>query len=155
IYIDEVIAGLLALAMDSLPRRNDGLDATFVLAGPETLTFGNWLRLLRRAHTGKRILFLPIPLSAALLVCDFSHFVPFFPKVDRERVLGLAGTEPMDSANDLEALHVEIVAPMQRLTSPRSQRKRVIAEAIAMLSYVSGNRTLPRAAVARLVRGIE
>jgi nucleoside-diphosphate-sugar epimerase len=155
IYIDEVVAALLSLAIDPLPRRDGVSAATYVLAGPETITFGNWLRMLRRAHTGKRILLLPIPLWMALFACDLARLLPFISTVNRERVLGLASTEPMDAALDLAALHIDIDPPMKRLNLLRSDRRRIIVEAIAMLAYVSGKQAPPRAAVARLVRGIE
>jgi hypothetical protein len=61
----------------------------------------------------------------------------------------------MDSVLDLAALHIDIDPPMKRLHLLPSDRRRIIVEAVAMLAYVSGKRAPPRAAVARLVRGIE
>jgi hypothetical protein len=76
------------------------------------------------------------------------------PTVDRERVLGLAGTEPMDSASDLAALGIEVTGSATRLGLHRSARRRHTAEAVAMLRYTSGRSRLPPSAVARLLRGI-
>lgn len=154
IYLDEVCQGLLALALEPLPPPADGLNSRFVLAGPEPMAFGNWLRLLRRAHTGKGIVFIPLPMRAALAACDLTRILPFVPTINRERVLGLAGTAPMGSAHDLAALKVAIFSPEKRLASLPSERRRIIAESMAMLSYVAGRR-LTTAAVARLVRGID
>ena len=155
IYIDEVVAGLLSLAAGPLPQRDGGLSNVFVLAGPEPITFETWIRLVRRSQTGKQIWLVPIPLQAALIACDFSRLIPFFPTVSRERVLGLVGTEPMSSAIDVAALHIRIVPPINRLLSLRAEHKQIIAEAMAMLAYVSGKQVPPKATVVRLVRGIE
>jgi nucleoside-diphosphate-sugar epimerase len=155
IYIDEVVEGLLALAMNPLPRRNGTSTAIYVLAGPNPCAFGDWLRLLRRMHTGKRLILLPVPMWVALLACNMTRLVPFVPTINRERVLGLAGTAPIDSAADLEALHVKVACPRQRFQKMRAERRRLAAEAAAMLSYVSGSRISSKAAVARLISGID
>jgi nucleoside-diphosphate-sugar epimerase len=152
IHLDEVVAGLLALANGPCPPGGDASAAVSVLAGPVPVSFGDWLRILRRSHTGKGLLLLPIPLRMALLACELTRLLPFVPTVERERILGLAGTSPMESARDLAALGVEVVAPARRLATLRTARRQMIAEARSMLSYVSGRRIPPRAAVARLVR---
>ena len=155
IYLDEVVAGLLALATGPAPSRDGIADGISVLAGPAPVTFGEWLRMLRRSHTGKGLALLPIPAWMALLACDLTRLVPFAPTVDRERVLGLLGTSPMESAHDLAALGVEIIPPARRLAALRSVRMQIIAEARAMLSYVSGENRPPKAAIARLVRAFD
>ena len=154
IHLDEVCAALLALAIDPLPPRDGISPRTFVLAAPEPVTFGDWLRLLRFAQTGKRLLLVPVPTWSALFACDLSRFVPFAPTIGRERVLGLSGTAPMDSRADLAALKISVVAPSEGLASIRPVRRRKVAEAIAMLSYVAGHRITSAAAIARLIRGI-
>jgi nucleoside-diphosphate-sugar epimerase len=155
IHLDEVVEGLLALASRPAPSRGGIPVGISVLAGPDPITFGNWLRLLRRAHTGKGLVLLPVPVWMALLGCDLTRLVPFVPTIDRERVLGLVGTSPMESANDLAALGIEIIPPTRRLVARRTARMRLIAEARAMLSYVSGEHTPPKAAIARLVRAFD
>jgi nucleoside-diphosphate-sugar epimerase len=152
IHLDEVVAGLLALANGPCPPSGNATTAISVLAGPVPISFGDWLRMLRRSHTGKGLVLLPIPLWMALVACELTRLVPFVPTVDRERILGLAGTSPMESARDLAALGVEVVAPVRRLATLRAARRQMIAEARSMLSYVSGRRIPPRAAIARLVR---
>ena len=79
--------------------------------------------------------------------------MPFIPTVDRERVLGLVGTSPMESSGDLAALGIEIVPPAKQFAA--SMRRQMIAEARAMLSYVSGERMPPTPAIARLVRAFD
>lgn len=155
IHLDEVVAGLLALANGPCAPGGDATTAVSVLAGPVPISFGDWLRILRRAHTGKGLVLLPIPLWVALGACELTRLLPFVPTVDRERILGLAGTSPMESARDLAALGVEVVAPSRRLATSRAARRQMIAEARSMLSYVSGQRIPPRAAIARLVRAFD
>jgi NADH dehydrogenase len=91
----------------------------------------------------------------ALLGCDLTRLVPLVPTIDRERVLGLVGTSPMDSATDLTALDVEIISPTTRFGALRALRMQTIAEAKAMLSYVSGVSLPPKAATVRLVRALD
>ncbi|MGA2128890.1 MAG: NAD(P)-dependent oxidoreductase [Xanthobacteraceae bacterium] len=155
IHVDEVCAGLLALALDPLPQRDGRASATWVLAGPRPVRFADFLRMLRRAQTGGSIILVPIPTWAALLACDLTRLIPLVPTVDRERVLGLAGTRPMDSAADLAALGIEVADPALRLGFCRPARRRHTAEAVAMLRYMSGRSRLPASAIARLLRGID
>jgi NADH dehydrogenase len=152
IHIDELVAGLFALAIRSDATREVGSKPILVLAGPTPITFGHWLKTLRWAHTRKRILLIPVPLRAALLACDLTRFVKFMPRIDRERVLGLVGTAPMQSADDLAALGLEIKPPSERLRTLRVERHRLVREAAVMLTYVSGERYPRRSAVSRLVR---
>lgn len=154
IHVDEVCAALLALAIDPLPRRDGVASAVWVVAGPEPVTVGKWLHILRFAHTGKRIALVPIPLSVALFGCYLSRIIPFVPTIDRERILGLAGKNWFESSADLELLKVGVIAPEKRLASLRSARRRRVAEAIAMLSYVAGRPISSPKPVARLLRGI-
>jgi nucleoside-diphosphate-sugar epimerase len=149
IHLDEVCDGLLRLALDP-PASGD----TFVLGSPRTVTFGEWLRILRRARTGRRLLLVPIPMQAALLACDATQVVPFGPTVSRERVLGLAGAAPMDSAADLAALGIVPRDPEQALSATPAARQRIVAEAAAMLSYVAGRRIDAPDAIERLVQAI-
>jgi nucleoside-diphosphate-sugar epimerase len=151
IHLDEVVDGLLAMARGPCPPGRDPPAAISVLAGPIPITFGGWLKMLRRSHTGKGLLLLPVSQGIALLACDLTRLLPLVPSVDRERILGLAGTSPMESARDLAALGIEITQPARRLATLRTPRRQMIAEARGMLAYVSGRRP-PRAASARLVR---
>lgn len=149
IHLDEVCDGLLKLALDP-PATGD----TFVLGSPRTVTFGEWLRILRRARTGRRLLLIPIPMQAALWACDATQLMPFGPKVSRERVYGLAGAAPMDSVADLAALGIMPRDPEIDLASTPAARARLPFEAAAMLHYVAGRRIDDPEAVARLVDAI-
>ena len=155
IHVDEVCRALLTLGGEASPRMKGSLPRTPVIAAPEPITFGDWLRALAFAQAGRRILLLPVPTWFALLACDICRALPFAPKVERERILGLAGTAPMESAADLAALEIWVRPVGEGLASIRQVRRRRIGEAIALLSYVAGRRTASPATVARLVRGID
>jgi NADH dehydrogenase len=154
IHVDELCAALLAIALGSAADRRDDHAGIFILAGETPIAFADWLRLLRRAHTGRPMRLIPVPLWLALVACDLTRLLPFLPPIDRERVLGLAGTNAVANARDLAALGVTIVDPRQRLHATRGARRQAIAEARSLLSYVSGNRQASIAATARLMRGI-
>jgi nucleoside-diphosphate-sugar epimerase len=151
IHLDEVCAGLIEIATGPLAgdRRH-----SCVLAGTPMI-FADWLRLLRRAKTGKALMLVPVPLWAALLACDVTKHVRAVPTVARERVLGLAGTSPMDSEADLRQLGIDVVDPTTRFGLARAERRRLIGEATVMLRYVSGRPISSRQAIAVLVRGID
>ncbi len=121
IHLDEVVRGMLAAA--------DGrATGVLALAGAEQIAFGDVLRALSQAYGGKRLPILPVPLRLALLACDFSALVPLMPTVDRERVLGLAGTERIDSAFDLMRLGVTVEAFAERLAKEPAGRRALLAE---------------------------
>lgn len=149
IHVDEVCAGLMRLALEPPPGQN-----TFVLAGPKPMTFGNWLRTLRRARTGKSMMLVPIPISLALLACDATRLIPFMPSVSRERVLGLAGAAFMDSAADLATLGISARNPFDALALAPAARRRLIADAATMLVYVAGRRARSIGALSRLARAL-
>jgi nucleoside-diphosphate-sugar epimerase len=149
IHVDEVCEGLLRLALDPPSGRD-----TYILAGATPMTFGDWLRTLRLARTGKRMRLVPIPIKAALLACDATRLIPFFPTVSRERVLGLAGAAVMDSAADLAALGIAPRDPFEALAATPAGRRRLIADAATMLSYISGRRIRSFGALSRLTRAL-
>jgi NADH dehydrogenase len=95
---------------------------------------------------------IPVPIELALLACDATTLIPFGPAVSRERVLGLAGAAPMDSAGDLAALGLQLRDPQSALAQTRVAQRRSIAEAAAMLAYVTGRQTRSPGAIIRLAR---
>jgi hypothetical protein len=150
IHVDEVCDGLLALALDPPAERQ-----TVVLAGPVPITFGSWLRMLRRARHGRRLGLIPVPIAFALMACDLSKALPFVPTVERERVLGLAGAAPMPSAADLAALGLSVRDPARALLATPAARRRLIAECRAMLRYVTGTRLRSPKAIIRLAHVVQ
>jgi len=144
IHLDEVCDGLLALALDPPTVRQ-----TVVLAGPVPMTFGNWLRVLRRARHGRRLGLIPVPIAFALMACDLSKAIPFVPTVERERVIGLAGAAPMASAADLAGLPPSSFAarmPFGRRAG--SEIFRALAPALAMATiYFPGRYSANKASL--------
>jgi hypothetical protein len=129
IHLDEVCLGLLRLV--------EGNEVGWLgLASPDSLPFESFLRSLARELHGRRLLVLPVPLRLALLACDALQIVPFGPKVDRERVLGLVGARPMECADHLTSLGINIEPYADRLRREPASRKTVLAEARVMLKYV-------------------
>jgi nucleoside-diphosphate-sugar epimerase len=147
IHVEEVAKALVTLAVDPPAER-----PTVVIAGPEPMRFGAWLRLLRRARHGRRMLLVPVPIRLALAGCDLSKRIPFLPTVERERVLGLAGAAAMPSADDLAALGVSPRDPFPTLMQCRPTRRRLIAESAALLRYVAGAPVRSPGAIIRLAR---
>ncbi len=135
IHLDEVCAGLLALA-----TRPDLSQPVYVLAGPP-MRFGEWLKLLRQAQTGDGMMLLPLPLGPVLALSRLG------PGSIRERLLGLAAASPMDSAASLEALGIVPADPARRLD------ERPAAEGRALLVYM-GARPVTAAMMADLAEGM-
>ncbi len=129
IHLDEVCEGLLGLAAGT----GGGWSG---LAAPSGVPFGSFLRTLARELHGRRLRILPIPLRLALLACDVLGWLPVGPKPDRERILGLAGTRPMNCEAHLRALNLTIAPLTERLRLEPASRKAVLAEGRALLSYV-------------------
>jgi len=140
IHLDEVCLGLLRLV--------EGNEVGWLgLASPYSLPFESFLRTLARELHGRRLLVLPVPLSLALLACDALRLVPFGPKIDRERVLGLVGARQMECADHLTTLGINIEPFAERLRREPVSRKTVLAEGRLMLKYVlrqAPGRALPR-----------
>ena len=157
IHLDEVVRGMLAAA----DRRAGGVLA---LAGPDQVAFGDVLRALSVAFNGKRLPILPIPLRFALLACAVSARLPLIPTIDRERVLGLAGTEPIDSALDLARLGLDVEPLRRRLPREVAGRRALLSEADAFLRHAGIRptsallrryaRAVPEGAIVRPHRGL-
>jgi len=135
IHLDEVCAGLLALA-----TRSDLSQPVYVLAA-SPMRFGSWLRLLRRAQTGGGMALLPLPLGPVLALSRLG------PGTIRERLLGLAAASPMESAASLAALGIVPADPAARLD------ERPAAECRALLTYM-GARPVTAAMEADLAEGM-
>jgi NADH dehydrogenase len=129
IHLDEVCEGLLRLAAGT----GGGWSG---LAAPSGLPFGSFLRSLARELYGRRLPIIPIPLRFALRACDVLDRLPVGPKVDRERILGLAGTRVMDCAAHLQALDLTVAPLTERLRMEPASRKAMLKEAHALLAYV-------------------
>ncbi|TBF02184.1 NAD-dependent epimerase/dehydratase family protein [Rhizobium ruizarguesonis] len=133
IHLDEVAAGLLALATGE-----DQLLQTFVLAQEKPISFAAWLRILRRGQGKGKLHFIPVPLTAALLACRMTKLLPLIPTVDPERVLGLAGAAPMESGESLRLLKLNLSDPATTLAGEFGQtnEEQSRREAEALLRYL-------------------
>ena len=139
IHLDEVCHGLLTLAL-----RRELTDPFYVIGG-EPISFARWLKILRKVQTGGGLVLIPLPLKLMLLACDI---FPFLPK---ERVLGLAAAEPMDSRESLKALNIVPADPLARLQQEEAATDG--GEARALLRYLGA---MPTATMERdLSAGLE
>ncbi len=147
IHLDEVCTGLLKLA--------DGSQTGWVgLAGPRPVRFGVVLQTLARELHGKRLPIVPIPLRLALLACNISARIPVGPTIDRERVLGLAGTRNMECAAQLAELGLEVRSLENGLRGERENRRLLLAEGRTLLHYALG-RPPSSALIRRYVRALD
>jgi nucleoside-diphosphate-sugar epimerase len=140
IHLDEVAAGLLTLAAaPSLAR------PVYVLAAPQAMRFAAFLERLSRIVRQRPLLVLPVPGAVALLAADLCRFLPFLPRVNRERILGLKGMQFVPSAEDLAALGlvVDDMTP-SLLGEPGRRRRQLLGEGAALIAYVLGARPEPR-----------
>jgi nucleoside-diphosphate-sugar epimerase len=129
IHIDELAEGLLRLTSSD--------HAGWVgLASARSIRFGDFLKALARELHGTRLLIIPIPIQLALRACDLTAVIPFIPTVDRERVLGLAGTQLMPCADHLASLGLEIEDCESRLASEPGARRTLLFEGRILLRYV-------------------
>jgi nucleoside-diphosphate-sugar epimerase len=149
IHVEEVGEGLLTLALADLSAGEP-----FVLASASKMSFGAWLRMLRRVQGKGGLIFLPVPIALALLACRMTAFVPLIPTVDPERVLGLAGAAPMESAASLARLGLTIGDPEARLSAElrREEGDVAVTEASVLLTYLAGR--AEEASVARLAEAL-
>ncbi|MDC7745181.1 NAD-dependent epimerase/dehydratase family protein [Rhizobium binxianense] len=133
IHLDEVAAGLLALATEENPPQQ-----IFVLAQEKPISFAGWLRILRRSQGKGNLHFIPIPLTAALFACHMTKLLPLIPTVDPERVLGLAGAAPMESGESLRLLKLNLADPPLVLAGEFGQTsdEQSRSEAQALLQYL-------------------
>jgi nucleoside-diphosphate-sugar epimerase len=150
IHVEEVCRGLLALA--------DG-DATgrIGLAGSDPVSFGDFLKTLAQEGFSLRVRILPIPLRFALLAAEAVAAIPFGPRIDEERILGLAGTQPMDCKQHLAAIGLVVMPLRQGLRHDSIGAKALLSEARILCSFISGKRvrgSLLRR-YARAVRAVE
>lgn len=146
IHLDELCSGLLLLAQSRLSGWKG-------LAGPIPVTFGNVLRSLARIGHGRHLVILPIPLSLALLGCHLTRFIPGIPTIDKERILGLVGTKPIPTRDDLAKLGLEVAPLALGISRSPLGRKGLLVEGNTLLCYVLGKKP-SRSLLLRYVKAI-
>jgi nucleoside-diphosphate-sugar epimerase len=150
IHLDEVCRGLLALA--------DGSMSGWVgLAAPDLMSFGEYLRVLAHEGVGVPLAVVPVPLWLALCIAAVSSLIPFAPHVDKERILGLAGTQPLDCQEHLKILGLSVMGLAEGLRRDQLGRKVILREGHLLSYYLLGKS--PRGTLirryARAVRRVE
>ena len=105
------------------------------LAAAQPIPFSQVLDTLAWRLRGGHLLLIPLPLSLVLRLCDVVNALPIGPKVDRERILGLAGTRPSDTAADLARLGLELMPFADGMLAEPAARRAVLIEGRALLRY--------------------
>jgi nucleoside-diphosphate-sugar epimerase len=131
IHVDEVCRGLLALV--------DGDRTGWIgLAGPDPVSFGDFLKTLAQEGFSVRLRIFPIPLRLALLAAEATAAIPFCPTIDKERILGLAGTQPIECRQHLDAMDL-VVRPLRTgLRADLLGVKVLLSEARVVCSFALG-----------------
>jgi nucleoside-diphosphate-sugar epimerase len=129
IHVDEVCSGLLALA-DGDARGWKGL------AGPVPITFAEFLKTLAREGCAASLIVPSVPLPLALFGASIASWLPYGPNVDRERVLGLAGSTQLDCKGDLETLGLSVAPVEVGLRGDPIGRKALLREGAILCKYV-------------------
>lgn len=139
IHLDDLCEGLLRLCALERPAR-----AVYGLADATPLAFGAFLDALARARLGRGVRFISIPFQLALALVDLAAKVPGLPRVDRERILGLAGLPVVDSRDSLAELGLEL-RPLARGLAPEpwERRRALLAEGAILLRYMLGRAPSP------------
>jgi len=106
------------------------------LAGADAIRFADFLDMLARRTRGGRVLTVPLPLAPVLLMCRIVNAVPVGPKVDEERVLGLAGTRFVETRADLARLGLVVRPFADGMADEPVARRRLLAEGQAVLGFV-------------------
>ena len=132
IHVNEVASCLISLTKKSLSKKK-----CYILASPNAISFGDWLKLLRFSLTGKKLLLISIPLNFALFLCYASQFIPFSPQINRERIYGLIAARVMTSENDLAEINQKIKEPkVVLMKSSNFIRRKVLEESMTLLAYL-------------------
>ena len=135
------------VALGALNATQSDLSGALGLAGSQPIPFSQFLDTLARLTRGGGVRLVPIPIAPTLLLCDIVNALPLLPNVDRERVLGLAGTRPMETAHDLARLQLNIVAFEDGMAREPIARKAMLREGRTILTYIL--REKPGAALLR------
>jgi NADH dehydrogenase len=130
IHVDEVCHGLLALADGETTGRVG-------LAGPVPVTFGEFLKTLARETSAASLIVPSVPLRLALLGASVASHLPFVVKVDRERILGLAGAPQLNCKGDLETLGLSVERVEVGLRRDPIGTKALLREGSILGRYVS------------------
>lgn len=133
IHIDDVCRGLLLYAESDVTGWHG-------LASPQPITFENFLKKLAREIYHRRLIVFPVPLALALLGCKIIEKIPFLPHVDRERILGLAGVQLLECADDMQALGINVKSTEIAPKPLAIKRRDLILEGKILCAYLLGQK---------------
>lgn len=74
------------------------------VASDRPVEFAKFLKRMAKIELGRRVYVIPIPLKLALFGCNLINLLPILPAVDKERILGLAGTMTMKISDNVRSL---------------------------------------------------
>lgn len=106
------------------------------LAAAEPIPFSQVFDVLAWRLRGGHMRLIPLPLGLVLRLCDLVNALPAGPKVDRERILGLAGSRASETREDLARLGLDLMPFAQGMLDEPPARRAVLAEGRAFLRYV-------------------
>lgn len=132
IRIDEVAIGLIKVAILKNSRQK-----IFGLASENPVLFGDFLTKLARIHHGRSIILVPVPLSLALVGVKITNKLPFFPQIDKERIMGLKGAPVFETSEGLNEIRLRVNKFEKGLAlSSKSHKRAILLEGAALLYYV-------------------
>ncbi len=112
IHVDEVCEGLLRLAStETLDRPAYGL------AAPVAVTFGDFMRQVSLSNCFRKLHLIPLPISFVLFAVSVFNRLPFLPKLNTERILGIASLRYLPCSDDLAVLEMDIMSLSDGLQS--------------------------------------
>jgi nucleoside-diphosphate-sugar epimerase len=129
IHRNEVARGvMLALTRD--------VKGPLGLAAPDPIAFAEFLDTLAWRMRGGRMWLIPVPLRPMLWLGAAMNLVPFGPRIDRERLLGLAGTRANPTAADLALLGLKLQPFADAIVKEPMARRAFLAQCRTMLRYI-------------------
>lgn len=131
IHRNEVAKGIMLAAESSIA-------GTLGLASAQPIPFSQFLDGLAWRLRGGRLRLIPIPLSLALRLCILVNKLPFLPRIDRERILGLAGTCVISTKDDLDRLGLRIHPFTEGMLGEPAARRALLQEGRSFFRYVLG-----------------
>lgn len=148
VHIDDLCKGLVKIACSEQREKR------YRIAAPEPVTFSLFLQNLARHRLGRRVLFIPVPTSLALLGAWLCRMVPGLPNIPSDRITGLTRIALMDTAADLARLNLmprSLISGLQERKT--ASRRPLIKEGQVLLHYISGRKPT-RHWVRRYVRAL-
>lgn len=138
IHIDELAKAILCLAEMPTPPRLSRLGSD------DDVSFADFLTAIARYHLNGARQIVPLPTRLVMVLIAILRRVPLLPKVNPERVVGLAALPPLDSAPTLRALGLRLRPVSAALSAETTWRRRsLLAEGLGLIAYAGGKPPKP------------